>query len=502
MDMSTILMRVWALLEESSQSALAVVSGFSPRDPAVQRVALIAAALAVGAIAILFVAKLARAKRKPGPNFSPATALADVVRGSRNLGWATILCVFVIGGVLGSLIPLSGAAVAPGFVSPDGSRKTVQHLEGGIVHRIHVREGDHVSPGQQLVSLEDTLAKANLGELRDRLVHFIALEARLTAEQAGSPMMAIPRSIDRVDPASLLDALKGQDDLFLNRRETRIGRERILRQRILQLEEESGGLSGVIVAQNEQARLITLEIASVQTLYDKGLERLPRLLSLQRAQAEVAGARASNVARIAKNKQAMGETEIELLTMRQQEREKVNEELNGVRAELASLQSKLPARSDVLARTVVAAPIAGTVMNVRVTTEAGVVRPGETLLEIVPQDAPMIVDARVRPLDVDVVRRGMTAKIVLSAFTQRNLPEFRGKLRSISADRLTDERTGESYFMAKIEVDPNQLKGLGEGFELSAGMPAEVYILTGERTALDYLIRPFIESITKSFRES
>jgi HlyD family type I secretion membrane fusion protein len=433
---------------------------------------------------------------------SATAPLALEIRGARRMGWVTIALVFGVGGGLAAAIPLAGAAVAPGFVSPDGGRKIVQHLEGGIVQGIHVREGDVVRSGQQLVTLEDTLARANLGELRERFVHFLAVEARLAAEQTGSPALRTPEPSALVSAALLEGSLRGQEELFLNRRETRAGRERILGQRVLQLREENDGLLQVVAAQDEQMGLVDLEIRNVQTLLDKGLERLPRLLALQRSQAELKGARASNLARIAKNKQAVGESEMELLTMRQQEREKVNEELNSVRAELASLRSKLPARTDALDRTVVAAPISGTVMNVRVTTETGVVRPGEPLLEIVQENTPLIVDARLRPIDVDVVRPGMAAKVILSAFAQRNLPQIHGRLRSISADRMTDERSGESYFIAKVEVDVHELAKLGGEFKLTAGMPAEVYILTGERTALDYLVRPFIESITKSFRES
>lgn len=430
-----------------------------------------------------------------------AETLSQYVQAPRRLGWATILLVFGCGATLAAAIPLAGAAVAPGFVSPDGHRKTVQHLEGGIVQRIHVREGDLVRAGDRLVTIEDTLARANMAELSERLVHFLAIEARLLAEQAGATAITL-QDAPMIHQAALASALRGQETLFLSRRETRSGRERILGQRILQLHEESEGLRQVIASQNEQEALIKKEIGTVETLLRQGLERLPRLLSLQRVQAELGGARASNFARIAKNKQAVGEAEMELLTMRQQDREKVNEELNTVRAELASLRSKLPARTDVLDRTLVTAPIDGIVMNVRVTTESGVVRPGEALLEIVPQKASLIVDARVRPIDVDVVRPGMGAKVVFSAFAQRNLPQIDGRLRSISADRMTDERTGESYFIAKVEVDAAKIRELNSSLELVAGMPAEVFILTGERTALDYLVRPFLESINKSFRET
>ncbi len=454
---------------------------------------LAAAALAVGLLG------LRRRRAAPAGAGGP---LAAYVRGPRRMGWAAILLFFGLGGGLAAAIPLASAALAPGVISPDGSRKAVQHLEGGIVRAIHVREGDVVAPGQPLVTLEGTQARADLGELHERMLYLTAIEARLTAEQVQATRILRPGTIDALGSADAVAAvLKGQQDLFESRKATQTGRERILEQRILQLREESNGLREVITAQDTQLRLIQQEIDSVNILLLKGLERVPRLLGLQRQQAELRGERANNKSRIARNDQAIGQTEMELLTTRQQMREKVNEELGTVRTELATLRSKLPARTDVLARTTVAAPIGGTVMNVRVTTETGVVKPGEMLLEIVPGEAKLIIDARVRPGDIDVVRAGLRTKVVFSAFAQRNLPQFHGTLRSISADRLTDERTGEHYFLAKVEVDADDIKALRPDQVLSAGMPADVYVLTGERTTLDYLVRPFVDSLGKSFRE-
>ncbi|OHV16014.1 hypothetical protein BK022_14965 [Methylorubrum extorquens] len=456
-------------------------------------------ALLLGACALVLLLS-AKASKADGAH-DDAEALSQYVQAPRRLGWATILLVFGCGTTLAAAIPLAGAAVAPGFVSPDGHRKTVQHFEGGIVRRIHVREGGSGARGRPARHHRGH-ARAGQHGRTERASRALPGHRGAPAGGAGRASAIAPQDAPMIHQAALANALRGQETLFISRRETRSGRERILGQRILQLHEESEGLRQVIASQNEQEALIKKEIATVETLLRQGLERLPRLLSLQRVQAELGGARASNFARIAKNKQAVGEAEMELLTMRQQDREKVNEELNTVRAELASLRSKLPARTDVLDRTLVTAPIDGIVMNVRVTTESGVVRPGEALLEIVPQKASLIVDARVRPIDVDVVRPGMGAKVVFSAFAQRNLPQIDGRLRSISADRMTDERTGESYFIAKVEVDAAKIRELNSSLELVAGMPAEVFILTGERTALDYLVRPFLESINKSFRET
>jgi HlyD family type I secretion membrane fusion protein len=269
---------------------------------------------------------------------------------------------------------------------------------------------------------------------------------------------------------------------------------------VKQSEEEIGGLRKVIAAQTTQLQLLDREITGVRHLYEKGLERLPRLLALERTQAEVFGEQANNEARIARIQQQIGETEIQLLTMREQDKERANDELTKIRASLAALRSELPSREDVLTRTAIQAPISGTIMNVKVTTETGVVVAGQPILDIVPGEAKLIIDARLKPNDIDVVQPGMRARVLLTAYRQRTMPQIFGTLRSVSADRMVDDRTGDAYFLAKVEVDPDELAHLKD-VRLTPGMPAEVMILTGERTVLDYLLRPLLDSFIKSFRE-
>lgn len=452
---------------------------------------------------ILLLVKL-RVRRDRGENDAQPSSLplSRVVRGPKLMGYAAILLFFGGFGAWAAIAPLASAAIAPGVVSPDGNRKTVEHLEGGIVREIHVREGDQVHAGQILVTLEDVRARAEFEELRERLVHLVTLEARLLAEQAGADSIASLSALDGVDPAVIEPAMTAQRRLFESRRATLEGREQILAQRIGQLEAEIDGLHEVIAAQDEQLALIGQEIEGVQTLYEKGLSRLPQLLELKRAQADVRADRASNRAQIARHQRAIGETRLQLLTMREQLQEQVAEELSQVRTDLAAVRSQLPSREDVLTRTVVTAPLAGTVMNVRVTTTTGVVEPGEPLLDLVPDAAQLVIDARVKPTDMDTVHAGQGARVLFPAYGQRNLPQIFGQLRSVSADRMADERTGEPYFLAKVEIAPAELARVAPDVALSPGMPADVMILTGERTLLDYLVRPFVESVTKSFRES
>jgi HlyD family type I secretion membrane fusion protein len=372
------------------------------------------------------------------------------------------------------LAPLASAALAPGIVSPDGSRKTIGHLEGGIIRFIHVCEGDIVRAGASLVTLDNTQALARYNEIRERYLHLLAIEARLLAEQRA---------------------------LLRSRRATQTGREKILRQRVLQLDEQNAGLREVIAAQDRQIALIAQEIGGTQKLYERGLERLPRLLALQRAQADLDAEKATNRARIAENGQRSGETEIQILTSREQVMERTNDELAEVQQTLAELWSQMPSRQDILQRTVIRAPISGTVMSLRATTETGVVRPGEPVLELVPEDAMLIIDAHVKPTDIDRVRPGMEARVLLTAYKQRNLPRINGVLRSISADRMVDDRTGDAYFLAKVVVDTEDLALLDE-VHLAPGMPADVMILNDEQTLIDYMLGPILQSMRRSFHEN
>lgn len=451
--------------------------------------------LAVG-VAVFWLAAVRR--RAPGVD---ATGLAAMVRGPRTFGYATAFVFFGSLAAWSWIAPLASAAIAPGVVSPDGHRKIIQHLEGGIIRAIHVREGDVVAIGDKLVTLEETQARAKLDEMRERLVHLLTAEARLIAEQSGTEQIDFPPDITAHSAAGARRAMASQLDLLGSRRATQLGKERILAQRIKQSEEEIGGLRKIIAAQATQLQLLDRETAVVRKLYEQGIERLPRLLALERTQAEIRGEQANNEARIARIQQQISETEIQLLTMRDQDKERANDELTKVREQLAVLRSELPGREDILTRTIIQAPIAGVVMNVRVTTEAGVVGPGQALLDIVPGEAKLIVDARLKPNDIDVVQPGMRARVLLTAYRQRIMPQIFGTLRSASADRLVDDRTGDAYFLAKIEVDSDEIARLKD-VRLVPGMTAEVMILTGERTLLDYVLRPLLESFIKSFRES
>lgn len=449
------------------------------------------------ALAVLLLILVFRPRRSP--DFSGGS-LSDLVRTPRRLGYAAIAVFLLVIGGWSAAAPLASAAVARGVVSPEGDRKTIQHLEGGIIRTVHVREGDRVAAGDPLVTLDDKNAQALLSELTERLSYLLAAEARLGAELSGRDDFVIPEELFDLagDRARALTA--GQRSLMQSRAATHIARENILNARIDQLTEQNAGLEDVIAAQRRQIDLLSQELENARTLYDRGLERLPRLLALEREQADIEAELAANRARIAQNKQLMGETRIQLLAYRDETLEELNADLVETRRQISEIRGQLPSRADRLERTIVRAPADGTVMNILANTTTGIIRPGEPILELVPEGVELMVDARVRPTDIDRVHAGMRARIILSAYKQRNLPLIHGTVRTVSADSVFDQKTGEAFFLAKIEVDDEVLRDIPE-VSLTPGMPVEIMLLDEEQTLAAYLVDPLRRSISRSFLE-
>lgn len=428
--------------------------------------------------------------------------LREATRRQRLLGWAVLVLFFGGGGLWAWLAPIASAAVAPGVVGPEGKRKTIQHLEGGIIRAIHVQPGSLVRAGDPLVTLEDVRARSDHAVLQDQQRALQAAIARLEAELAGSDQLRFPPELEalRGEPG-VARLLADQQGLFQTHSTVRAGRRRITTQRMVQLEAENDSLQQQIEAGTTQLELIATEIASVRKLVEKGLERMPRLLALQRTEAQIRGENAALRGRIASNTEAIAQARLENLTAEQQERQAVSHDLEDTRKRLDEVRNRLPLSEDALARTVLRAPVEGEVVELRATTVGGVVRPGEPILDLLPSRAELLIEAQLPPTAIKDVRRGLPARVVLTAYPQRNLPIIHGVVREVSADRLTDPRTGAPYFAAQVAVDADELAGLRGEVALMSGMPAEVMILTGERTFLDYLLRPLYDSVRKSFRE-
>lgn len=404
-------------------------------------------------------------------------------------------------GVLGTwsaTVPLASAALAPGTISPEGHRRTVQHLEGGIIDRILVEDGDMVATGQPLLTLKETQARASFRIHETQYLALKAMELRLVAETEGAPDVAWEMMPQR---PGWEEAVADQQSVFKAGRNALETQREILRQRISQLEEEIAGLHQQIESALRQLSLIDQQILDLQSLVDKGLGRRPQLLELQRERATIEGRHAASQSSIARARQSIGETRLQILSLETERRDAAAQKLGEVRARIADIEERMTGSKDVLERTVVTAPVSGTVFNLRYATAGGVIGPGEPILEIVPQEEDLLVDVRVSPNDIDVVTQGLEAEIKLTAYAQRNLPRLNGTVRTVSADRFTDEQTGEVYYTARIEIDPQGLAELGDRVELLPGMSADAMIFTGTRTFFGYLFDPLVESIDRSFRE-
>ena len=418
------------------------------------------------------------------------------------IGFTIIALFFGALGGWAALAPLESAAIAPGEVTIDSNRKTIQHLEGGIIGEILVRDGDIVSAGHVLVRLEEIQSRAELELLRSRYVMASAVEARLIAERDGWDEVAFPEwLLDRLEEAEIIETVSGQINIFASRRESFGHQSSILRRRIAQFGEEIKGLEGQISAENSQLALIAEESEDVRRLVELGLARRPRLLALERETAALEGRRSQNMARIARAKQSISEAELHISELRTTMVNEVVQQLSETQAEMFDLAERIRASNDKLVRTEVRAPIGGTIVNLQVHTTGGVVAPGAPLLDIVPSDDPLVIEAQIDPSDIDVVHVGLNAQVRISAFSQRNMAPIAGVVTYVSADRFNDERTGIGYYVARIKLQEKDLAAALQGAVLQPGMQAEVMITTGARTALEAIISPLSGSFNRAFRE-
>lgn len=429
--------------------------------------------------------------------------LGVAVRRPARTGFALIV-VFLGGFVAwGFTVPLAGGAVATGVISPDGSRRTIQHLEGGIIASLAVRDGDRVAAGQPLVMLESLQARTVFNALLNQHHTLVATQARLRAEQAGRAEVEFPAEVQeaaRAD-AELRTILEGQRSMFATRRAAHESRREVLRQRIEQSHQQIRALEAQVQSAAQQSALIADELRGKEQLLQRGLVPRPEVLRLQRVQAEIHGRWGEHTGMIARTRQVIGETEMQILAADAERADKIAEQLDKVRVELASVTERLQASRDVLARTAINAPVSGKVVDMRFKTVEGVIRGGEPILDIVPDEEMLLIDARVLPSDIDVVHAGLAAEVRLTAYSSRGLPRISGVVRTVSADRLTDQSSNQPYYLARVEVARGELDKLGPAVELKPGMPAEVLIIRKERTMVDYLFEPLREAFRRSFRE-
>jgi HlyD family secretion protein len=428
---------------------------------------------------------------------SPRTRLRSVTLAGNLL----ILC-FVLGlGTWSGFAPLESAAAASGVVESESSRKTIQHLEGGIIRKILVADGDVVRAGQTLISLEDTKARAEVQSLQGQLWDATAREARLQAEQHGHERVSFPAKLEMMqnESPSVAAVLTAQQGIFETRRQVFQSQAAVNREKRLQVEKEIEGLRAQESAASKRIEIVREEAATVAMLVDKGLERRPRLLNLQREMADIEGRRGEIVAQIARAEQVINESQVTLLKLESDRQNEISQSLREAQNQIFQIRERLQAADDQLLRTAVRAPEDGVVTELRIHTLGGVIGAGAPLMDLVPSQDRLIVTARVRPEDIDVVRPGLSADVNLLPYNQRRVPRIQGTVTHVSADRLVDKRTDQPYYAARIRVHP-LIAGIN-GLQIVPGMPAQVFIKTGSGTVALYALRPLLDSFHNAFRE-
>ena len=420
------------------------------------------------------------------------------------LAGVAIIVVCVLGlGLWASFAPIWSAVIAPGQVRVEANRKTLKSREGGVVRVLNVREGQSVKAGDLLMQLDDTVAKAQVEVLMNQYDVAQMQRARFLAETANRRSVAIPADLSaRMSDPRVAATVNNEMLLFTTRLAAIEGQKAILDQRMLQLQTARSGLNMQVESIDEQVRLIREELEGYQTLYERGFAPRTLILARQRTLAEFGGRRGSLMADMTRNQQQVGEARLQLAQLYEQRQSEAAGGLRDAEARLSDISPRLDAARDSLAQTRVIAPVDGYVLNLSQFTIGGVAQAGETLLDVVPSGAPLIIHTQVRPGDIDEVYPGLKAEVSLTAFSMNNSPKLIGEVVTVSADALTNEQNGQSYFTADIRIDPSELAKLPEGMALSPGMPASAAIRTGRRTIMSYLLGPMGQLVGQSLRES
>jgi HlyD family type I secretion membrane fusion protein len=426
-------------------------------------------------------------------------------RAAIRMGMWSIIVLFGICGIWAAVAPLDSAAIAPGKVVLNNNRKSIQHLEGGIVNKLMVREGQVVKKGDILIRLDETAAKARYELVRKQFVTLRAAEARLIAERDNKKEVTFPEDliVKVKSDATVRESLDSQKRLFEAHRGSVEGKISILMQKIEQFKEDIQGLRSQTASANRQIQLLNQEISAVRSLVVNGNAPKSRLLALERQQADLSGQLGEYRSRISRSEQSIGEAKIEIINVKNTFLNQVIQELKETQVNLSDTEERVRANEDMFKRINILAPIGGTVTALKVHTVGGVIKPGDTLMDIVPSDDKLIVEARVLPQDIDVVHAGLKANVRLSAYKSRTVPPIEGVVMMVSPDRFDDPNQGVSYYEARIEVDKKELDELNQmsNVQLYPGMPADTLIVTGSRTLLSYLFEPIRSSFSKSFRE-
>jgi len=400
------------------------------------------------------------------------------------------------------LAPLSGALVAHGVVKVDKERKLVQHLEGGIVQEILVADGQHVEQGQPLLEMSDTKVDASVDALQHELDAEVMRNTRLMAERENAVRLAIPAEIrERLKDPEVVELVRAEQHLFKSRRNSLEQQIEILNRQIAEGVQEIDSWGGQYKAGLNSLELMQQELATNEQLLEKSFISKTRVMALRRQVADYQTRLESYVAEQSRARQKKLDMELQIVKLRAAYMQNSATELEDSARKIGQLRERLRPSIDAQNRMVVRAPVAGEIVGLKVHTSGGVVAPGATLMEIVPDNQDLVVEAKVHVEDIDELHLNMVADIRLSAYQNRSLQLIRGTVTYVSADRLIDEASRIPYYLVEVNVDSDSVKAAGD-VKLVAGMPAEVYIRTSERTLFDYLLAPITQSLRRGMRET
>jgi len=418
------------------------------------------------------------------------------------IGGTVIALVLTVGiGGWAATTELSGAITAPGSVVVDSNVKKVQHLTGGIVGELLVREGDKVRIGDTLVRLDETVLRAGLAIYTKGLDEMRARKARLASERDGADRIIVsPELRDTALSPEFASALDSERKLFDLRRTARQGQKSQLRQRIAQLDDEVRGYAALQQAKAEEIELIQRELTGVRVLWQKNLIQINRLTVLEREAARLKGELAQSMASSAQVRGKISEIELQIIQIDQELSSEVAKELREIDGKIGEFIERKVTAEDQLKRVDIRAPQNGLVHQLSVHTVGGVVTPAEPVMLIVPEADLLIVEAKISPQDIDQLYLGQPASLRFSAFNQRTTPEIQGVISRISADVTSDQRTGQNFYTARVSITPEELARLGN-IKLLPGMPAEIFAKTYDRSVLSYFIKPLSDQVVRAFRE-
>jgi HlyD family secretion protein len=412
----------------------------------------------------------------------------------------TTLLTFGVGG-WAVTTEVSGAVFAQGMLVVDSNVKKVQHLAGGVVSELRVREGDHVRGGDLLVRLDETVTRANLAIVDKALIELSARQARDEAERDGKTAITFPADLlARADSPETAAVVRGEERLFAIRQTARDGQKAQLRERIGQLQEEIRGLTEQVKAKESEVELIGYELKGVRELWQKKMIPIMRLVALERDAARLGGERGALMASRAQAKGKISEIEMQILQIDQDLRAEVGRDLAEIRAKISELVEKRVAAEDHLKRIDILSPQDGVVHQLSIHTVGGVIAAGEPLMLIVPKGDALTVEARIAPQEIDQIWIGQRAVLRFPAFNQRTTPELDGEVTRISADISQDAKTGAAFYTVRIALPDAEIARLN-ALKLIPGMPVEGFIQTGERTVASYLTKPFQDYFMKVWRE-